>query len=122
MVSWQTVFLRVVACLFGLTALVHLWHMLAPQPADPSGALRHTVFVGINLVAAACLWIRPPWFKYAFGGLVVQQLYSHGGSAWRAWFEQQQIDAVSLVIVVLLPLTWTILWTYAGSTSRAVGR
>jgi hypothetical protein len=87
-----------------------LWRFLVPQPADPSGPLRHAVFVGINFASAVCLWVRPPWFTSVFGVLVLQQLYSHGGSAWRAWREQQQIDAVSLVIVVLLPLTWAVLW------------
>jgi hypothetical protein len=106
----QTTFLRAMACLFVLAGLVHLWRVLVPHAADPSGPLRHAVFVGINLGAAACLWVRPPWFTYAFGVLVLQQLYSHGGSAWRAWNEQHQIDAVSWVIVVLLPLTWAVLW------------
>ena len=116
--SWRTIFLRVTACLFVFAAIVHLRHVLSPEPADPSSGLRHAVFVGINLVSAVCLWTQPPWFKYAFGVLVLQQLYGHGGMASRAWFEQQQIDAVSLVIVVLLPVTWVVLWS---RSSEAVG-
>lgn len=108
--SWPTTFLRIVAGLFAFTAVIHLWRALAPQPTDPLGTARHSVFVGINLVAAVGLWIRPRWFTYVFGVLVFQQLYSHGGSAWRTWVEQHQVDAVSVVIVVLLPVTWAMLW------------
>jgi hypothetical protein len=96
---------------------MHGWRALVAQPADPSGSLRHAVFVGINFASAACLWVRPPWFTYVFGVLVLQQLYSHGTSAWSAWFEQQKVDAVSLVIVVLLPLTWAVL----GHASSGAG-
>ena len=109
-------FLTGAACLFGFAALFHLWRILNPQAADPSTALRHGVFIAINLVSAVCLWIRPPVFKYGFGLLVFQQVYSHGGSAWEAWFEHRQVDYVSLVIVVLLPATWLILWRQSPET------
>lgn len=111
-----TLFLRIAAGLFGAAALSHLWRTLSPQSGDPSAALRHGLFVVINLVVAVCLWRESPVLKYVFGLLVAQQVYSHGGSAWTVWFEHHEVDVVSIVIVVLLPVTLAVLWR------RQVGR
>ncbi len=107
----RTIFLRAVACFFACAAFFHLSRVIAPQPDDSAGGGRHTVFVAINLFSAICMWRRPRWFKYPFAVLVMQQIYSHGGLAWRTWVEQGELDLTSLLIVVLLPLTWVVLLT-----------
>ena len=106
----QTSFFRTVACLFAIAALFHLLRVFVPQAGDTSGALRHAAFVGINLACVAGLWLRPPFFKVAFIPLVAQQVFSHGGAAWTAWTERGEVDLVSLVIVVLMPVTLAMLW------------
>ena len=103
-------FLRAVALFFGAAAIFHLWRIVEPNPTDSSGALRHAVFVVINLVVAGCLWWRPRWLRLIFGVLVLQQVSSHGMSAWHAWAEQGEFDLISLGIVLLLPITWAVLW------------
>jgi hypothetical protein len=107
--------LKIAACFFGLAALFHLERVIFPGAGEPSATLRHAVFVGINLTCIAGLLLRPPLFKYVFGLLVVQQIYGHGGSAWQAWALHREIDYVSLFIVIMMPLTWAVLW---GQSSR----
>ncbi len=106
----RPLFFRTVAGLFAVAALFHLTRVFLPQEGDPSGALRHGVFVAINLTCVAGLWLRPPLFKLAFVPLAVQQVYSHGRMAWTTWAERGEIDLISLVIVFLMPLTLLALW------------
>jgi len=103
-------FLRAAASLFAVAAFFHLFRVFVPQAGDPSGTLRHALFVAINLACVYGLWQRPRLFKYPFALLVVQQIYSHGGAAWTAWTERGEVDVVSLVIVVLMPATLAALW------------
>ena len=105
-------FLTAVAVLFVTAAAFHLAHIMRPAAGDPSGPVRHAVFVAINLAVAAGLWLRPAALRIAFGVLVVQQITSHGAAAWSAWADRHQIDLVSFAIVVLLPLTWAVLWRH----------
>ena len=105
-------FLKAVAVLFVAAAAFHLTHIMRPAAGDPSGPVRHAVFVAINLAVAAGLWLRPAALRIAFGVLVVQQVASHGTAAWLAWADRHQIDLVSFAIVVLLPLTWAVLWRH----------
>ena len=105
-------YFKIMAPLFAVAAVFHAWRIVSPDPLDPSPPLRHALFVGINLFVAARLWSRPSQLKLAFGVLVVQQLGSHGGAAWRAWVEHGVVDVVSLIIVILLPVTWILLIRY----------
>ena len=106
----HSAFLDAMALLFVAAALFHLWHACAPQPGDPSGPVRHMVFVGINLAMAVALRRQPAWLPIPFGFLVLQQVGSHGAAAWLRWCDQGELDVVSIAIVVLLPLTWVYLW------------
>src|SRR5436190_706138 len=101
---------KVVALFFVAAAVFHGLHVFVPAPEDAAGALRHAVFVFINLVVAAGLWFRPAALRFVFGFLVVQQVASHGTTAWTTWSTQGSIDFVSIVIVLLLPLLWVVLW------------
>ncbi len=106
-------FLKGMALLFVVAAVVHLAHILSPVAGDASGPVRHAVFVAINLVVAAGLWRRPQALLIVFGALVVQQVLSHGAAAYAAWAEHHEVDLASLGIVVMLPLTWAVLWRRA---------
>jgi hypothetical protein len=116
----HTSFLRAAACLFAVAALFHLSRVFLPQAGDPSGALRHAVFVGINLGCVGGLILQPPFFRVAFIALAAQQAYSHGGTAWMAWVERGEVDLVSLVIVVLMPAILAALW-WSDSSRTIVG-
>src|ERR1700709_2714456 len=67
-------------------------------------AFRHLVFVGISAIGVYGLWKRPYWFIYFFCALMLQQFYSHGGSAIKQWQIKHTIDWVSIAIVLLMPV------------------
>ena len=113
-------FLRGVAFLFVGAAFFHASHIVAPEAGDPSGPLRHTLFVAINLGVAACLWLRPSALRLIFGVLVIQQVASHGSTAWRLWTEHATVDYLSIGVVVVMPLTWAALLA-SGSSQQARG-
>jgi len=68
------------------------------------------VFVAINVFMAAGLWLRPALLRIVFGLLVVQQVSSHGATAWHMWRAHHEVDVVSLAILLVLPVTWGVLW------------
>ena len=92
------------ATLFIAAAVYHAVHIFVPETANASPPWRHALFVLINLAVAGCLVLRPRAFVGAFALLTVQQIYGHGSMAWDAWQIRQQVDWVSLGIVVLMPL------------------
>ncbi len=66
---------------------------------------RHALFVAINLGAAIGLFrFRTRTFAISFSVLTLQQLWSHGSSAVAMWTQRAQIDWVSIVVVVSMPL------------------
>ena len=69
---------------------------------------RHVLFAVINLGVAWGCWRRPRWFIWAFGLLLLQQLYSHGIDLARAWPER--IDWNSVVVLLGMPLVALALW------------
>jgi hypothetical protein len=97
---WSTICASFVA-----SALLHLYSLFA---ADASPPWRHALFVAINLGAAWGCWRQPRWFIWAFGALLLQQLYSHGADFAEAWPER--IDWRSLVVLVGMPVVAVALW------------
>lgn len=97
----HTVFV-VASLLTGGAAVFHLVRALAPAAGDGSSPARHVLFVVIDAALAIGFWKRPTWFSIALSALVVQQLWSHGSAGLTAW-RRGSFDAVSLLVVVLLP-------------------
>jgi hypothetical protein len=106
--------------LFGAAAF-HVVRVLAPLEGDTSSPLRHALFAVVDALMGVGLLTRPPGFSFWFGLFVLQQVYSHGIAALRAWLDRGAIDVLSLVIVVLLPLGWLLSRTETRSV-RGHGR
>lgn len=105
--------LRWVSPLFGCAALFHLTRVVMPTPGDPSSSTRHLAFVFINVAGAIAVLRRPPWLVYAFVPLLVQQLYSHGRSAYLAC-GRGEVDFASLGVLLVMPVTFAALWASRG--------
>ncbi|HEU4411908.1 MAG TPA: hypothetical protein VFS43_42095 [Polyangiaceae bacterium] len=105
------------ALAFAGAAAVHAAALLSPR-LDPSAPpWRHALFVGINVACALGFVLRPRWLAAPFALLVVQQLFSHGGQALRAWREAGRVDVPSLAVLVVMPLALALL----ASDARAAG-
>lgn len=86
----------------GVGALFHVFRLVAPVGGDGSPPWRHALFVGVDAALALGFALRPRWFPWLFGPIVVQQLVSHGSAAYRA-FQAGAWDLASIVIVIALP-------------------
>ncbi|HKU42506.1 MAG TPA: DMT family transporter, partial [Polyangiales bacterium] len=82
---------------FLAAATFHAAALVWPSLSEPVPAWRHALFIAINAALALGLWIRPPWFAAVFLLFTLQQLASHGASAWQIWHEQHRLDWASLV-------------------------
>jgi len=100
--------LNTVGLFFGLAALYHLAVVVRPSLGDGS-ALRHGVFVAVDALVALGLFARPPLFFWFFTALSLQQLQSHGGALLHEWAVTHRIDWQSVLVLLVVPLTWTLL-------------
>jgi hypothetical protein len=91
------------AVAFVAAAAVHGAALIAPGVDPTSPPWRHALFVAINLGCALGFVARPRWFIAPFALLVVQQLVSHGGQAWRAWCQRGRLDVASLAVLAAMP-------------------
>jgi hypothetical protein len=91
------------AVAFAGVAAFHAAAVARPEFAPPSPPWRHALFAAINTVVAVAMVVRPRGFVFAFAALTVQQLVSHGSTAWSAWAEERRVDVVSLLVVVAMP-------------------
>jgi hypothetical protein len=98
-------FWSIVSASFVVGALFHLYYLFA---ADTSPPWRNALFAAINLGVAWGCWRQPRWFIWAFGLLLLQQLYSHGSDFAQAWPER--IDWRSLLVLVAMPAVAFALW------------
>jgi hypothetical protein len=107
MPHWRVVFWfwSFVSASFVVAVLVHAYCLFAP---DSSPAWRHALFVALNLGVAWGCWRRPRWFVWAFGLLLVQQLYSHGSAFAKAW--PGRVDWQSLLVLIWMPAVAFALW------------
>ena len=74
------------------------------NPTQLTPAWRHAVFVAINTILLYAFLKRPNWFIWFFALLTIQQLYSHGGYAISLWKRQQELDWISVIVVLAMPL------------------
>ena len=89
---------------------VHVARIVAFPDEDPRW--RHALFAAIDLLAAVGFLkrTRSRAFAFSFGVLTVQQLFSHGGAALRAWQVEGRVDVTSLAVLVVMPLATLLLF------------
>ena len=102
MLAHREIIFAASAVLFLAAGAYHLYGLIASLE-DPQLAAFHAAFVVIDPVTAFLLLRRPEWFAYAFAALTIQQIYSHGMEAVRAWQVMSVIDYISVFIVVFMP-------------------
>ena len=113
----------VLAGAFVFTACFHVAAAMRSEIDPEAPAWRHVLFVGINLTCALGLLVRPLVFIPAFAVLTAQQLWSHGGHAWRMHVEQGAIDFPSLAVLAVMPATLILLildaWRQRGRSASS---
>ena len=91
MPQWERWLSRVLALGFIGAGLFHGRAFFDATIEPRMSAAGHGIFVVINVLTAAGMWLRPRWFVFPFAVLAVQQLISHGDwalAAWKAgWFD-----------------------------------
>jgi hypothetical protein len=106
------------AC-FVLAAMFHLAVVMRPQIDAGSSLARHGWFVVINVCVAIGLFLRPRFFFWLFSLLVLQQLHGHGRALFFAWAAEHRLDWQSLLVLVVVPTAWWLLWLeYRQSRQR----
>jgi hypothetical protein len=94
---------------FVFTACFHVAAAMRSEIDPEAPAWRHLLFVGINLTCVIGLLVRPLVFIPAFAALTVQQVWTHGGHAWRMHVEQGAVDLPSLAVLAVMPTTLMLL-------------
>jgi hypothetical protein len=92
----------------GLLALTALNHARLTF-ASGAHAMRHSVFVGLNLGLAALLVLRPRWALPAAALLSVQQLWSHGSDLVDSIRDPGPFDWASVLVLAFFPALLTLL-------------
>jgi hypothetical protein len=92
-----------------LAAGYHALAIIAPSLGIEGAIWRHALFIGVNLLCAALVLRRPPWFVFAVAALTLQQLQSHGSHLMRLWAAEGRIHWLSLAPITLLPVTLALL-------------
>ena len=99
----RTALFAALALGFVAGAAFHLAALASATPDPTSSPLRHGVFVGINLLCAVGLVVRPRGFVALFALLTLQQLASHGALALRVWRDQHRVDGPSVLVLLAMP-------------------
>lgn len=79
-------------------------------PVNEAPPRRHAVFVGINVLLAACLIKRPVFFLPLFALLMLQQMYGHGKFLIDTWNQSHSIDWPSVFVLIFFPIALWALW------------
>ena len=101
-VKSRTVLFKMFAVLSFFVAVYHLVGVF--YKVNDSPVWRHLLFVAINLFCVYGILKRPGYFVYLVALLLVQQYYSHGISLVKMWMEKKQVDWISLLVLLLLPI------------------
>lgn len=94
---------------FVLAAAYHLTALLVPAFAKIAYSAhypvwRHIIFIFIDGTFAYLFVARPNWLIWPYILLTLQVINGHGRGAWLVWREQQQIDWISIVVVIGISL------------------
>ena len=108
----------VIGVVFLLASAFHAWRAIAPVAGDGTSTARHTFWIFADIVTAAAVYFRPPYIVIAFGLFLMQQLYSHGGSALQAWTERGELSGPDLLIVVCMPTFYALICIDARRRAR----
>lgn len=92
----------------GLLALTALNHARLASAAG-AHALRHGLFVGLNLALATLLVFLPRWALPATALLSIQQLWSHGADLADSIRDPGPLDWASVLVLVFFPALLTLL-------------
>ena len=106
----RTAALGTIGVFFGVAGLYHLSAILLPSLGDHGSVLRHSVFVAIDGAVAVGLFFRPRFFFWFFTALGLQQLHSHGSAFVHEWSIAHRLDWPSLLVLAIIPITWSLLW------------
>ena len=104
----------------GLLALTAVHHARLAWSGG-AHALRHGLFVGLNLALATLLVVRPRWALPAAALLAAQQLWSHGRDVLDSIRDPGPFDGASVLVLVFFPALLTLLFVErrrAGTQAR----
>jgi hypothetical protein len=118
----ERLLLRGYSVVFGCAAVYHLVCAETGDRSAGSSLQRHAAFVLINLGLALGMLERPRGFVPLFGVLCLQQLVSHGGDLWHAFQQRGQLDGLSALVVIALPVAFVLLLRVKRAEDQAVLR
>ena len=96
---------RVFITFAALSFVVSIYHVVGMfYKVNQSPTWRHGLFAAVSLCCFYGFYRRPKYFVYFFGLLLIQQFYSHGFSMVNLWVEKGQVDWISVVLLMLLPV------------------
>lgn len=95
---------RFFALVFALAAAYHALPLIDHDLPIAGAHWRHGLFVVIDSVYCGLLWLRPRWLYIPLAFLTIYSLWSHGTHAWNLWRIERQMDWLSLVVIVGLPI------------------
>lgn len=87
---------------FGVAALYHFLGIFF-KIGDAS-VLRHATFVVIDIYCVYGFFFRHSLFNLFFALLTTHQFFKHGLSLFTLWDLKQQIDWISLTVLILMPI------------------
>jgi hypothetical protein len=85
---------------FLITAIYHFIGIF--YKINDSSALRHSLFVLINLFCIFGFFKRPKYFAVFLTFLLIQQFYSHGGDIIGYYRQVHKIDWISIADILFL--------------------
>jgi hypothetical protein len=89
---------------FGFAALYNLFFAFIPKVGDIATGQRHLLFVLINIIATILMASKAPRALLLLVPLILQLFYSHGSILWEEWESYQQINWISLVLILTMAL------------------
>lgn len=107
--------IRIITVIFLVAAIYHLVALFVHLNDLP--LWRQTLFVFVDLFFALAINYLPGYFLFLFVLLLIEQLYSHGNRLINIWVERKEIDWLSLLVLLFLPLVFFFLF-FDGTFNR----
>ena len=100
--------IRIITVIFLVAAIYHFVALFVHLNDLP--LWRQTLFVFVDLFFALAINYLPGYFLFLFVLLLIEQLYSHGNRLINIWVERKEIDWLSLLVLLFLPLVFFFLF------------
>ena len=100
--------IRIITVIFLVAAIYHFVALFVHLNDLP--LWRQTLFVFVDLFFALAINYLPAYFLFLFVLLLIEQLYSHGNRLINIWVERKEIDWLSLLVLLFLPLVFSFLF------------